>query len=112
MAFNGRDLRPLWHALMDKVTDDAAGAGMGMDLSVISQLLGDKPTGLACNSEGHARLPALYRSPCASDSAAPARAGVCRGDGYRRQHADGISAGGFGYRAGDMLCRAGHAHAP
>jgi glutathione synthase/RimK-type ligase-like ATP-grasp enzyme len=32
---------------MDRVTDDATGAGMGMDLSVIAQLRGDKPTGLA-----------------------------------------------------------------
>ncbi len=32
---------------MDRVTDDAVGAGLGMDLSVIAQLRGDKPTGLA-----------------------------------------------------------------
>lgn len=64
MAFLGKDLRPLWHALMDKVTDDAAGAGTGMDLSVISQLLGDKPTGLALQDETLA-LRCLFRSPCA-----------------------------------------------
>ncbi len=64
MAFLGKDLRPLWHELMDKVTDDAAGAGMGMDLSVISQLLGDKPTGLALQDETLA-LRSLFRSPCA-----------------------------------------------
>jgi hypothetical protein len=64
MAFLGKDLRPLWHELMDKVTDDAAGAGMGMDLSVISQLLGDKPTGLALQDETLA-LRCLFRSPCA-----------------------------------------------
>ncbi len=63
MAFLGKDLRPLWHELMDKVTDDAAGAGMGMDLSVISQLLGDKPTGLALQDETLA-LRCLFRSPC------------------------------------------------
>ena len=62
-AFDGVDLRPLWHQLMGKVTDDAAGAGMGMDLSVISQLLGDQPTGLALQLESlsHRRL---FRSPC------------------------------------------------
>jgi glutathione synthase/RimK-type ligase-like ATP-grasp enzyme len=47
MAFEGRDLYPLWLELMEKVTDDAPGAGLGMDLSVISQLRGDKKTGLA-----------------------------------------------------------------
>jgi glutathione synthase/RimK-type ligase-like ATP-grasp enzyme len=47
MAFEGRDLYPLWVALMEKVTDDAPGAGLGMDLSVIAQLRGDKKTGLA-----------------------------------------------------------------
>ena len=47
MAFEGRDLYPLWVELMEKVTDDAPGAGLGMDLSVIAQLRGDKATGLA-----------------------------------------------------------------
>jgi glutathione synthase/RimK-type ligase-like ATP-grasp enzyme len=47
MAFEGRDLFPLWTEMMDKVTDDAPGSGLGMDLSVIAQLRGDKETGLA-----------------------------------------------------------------
>ncbi len=47
LAFEGHDLYPLWVELMDKVTDDAPGAGLGMDLSVIAQLRGDKKTGLA-----------------------------------------------------------------
>jgi glutathione synthase/RimK-type ligase-like ATP-grasp enzyme len=64
MAFLGKDLRPLWHDMMDRVTDDIAGSGMGMDLSVISQLLGDQPTGLALQNESLA-LRRLYRSPCA-----------------------------------------------
>ena len=63
MAFGGQDLRPLWHELMERVTDDVAGAGLGMDLSVISQLLGDQPTGLALQGEALA-LRRLYRSPC------------------------------------------------
>lgn len=47
LAFQGDDLYPLWSEMMDRVTDDAVGAGLGMDLSVIAQLRGDKPTGLA-----------------------------------------------------------------
>ena len=47
LAFQGSDLYPLWIDMMDRVTDDAVGAGLGMDLSVIAQLRGDKPTGLA-----------------------------------------------------------------
>ena len=62
-AFAGQNLRPLWHELMERATDDAAGAGLGMDLSVISQLLGDQPTGLAIQAETLA-LRRLYRSPC------------------------------------------------
>jgi hypothetical protein len=65
MAFEGKDLRPLWHDLMKTATDDAAGSGMGMDLSVISQLLGDQPTGLAIQNDTLA-LQRLYRSPCAT----------------------------------------------
>ena len=67
MAFDGMNLRPLWNELMEKVTDDAAGAGMGMDLSVIAQLLGDQPTGLAMQKEvlGYQRL---FRSPCATQT--------------------------------------------
>jgi hypothetical protein len=65
MAFQGTDLRPLWHELMNKATDDAAGSGMGMDLSIIAQLLGDKATGLAIQNDMLA-LQRLYRSPCAA----------------------------------------------
>lgn len=63
MAFEGVNLRPLWHELMEKTTDDAKGAGTGLDLSIIAQLLGDKATGLAIQDEvlGYQRL---YRSPC------------------------------------------------
>jgi len=50
-AFEGKDLYPLWTELMGRVTDDAAGAGLGMDLSVIAQLRGDKETGLAIQRE-------------------------------------------------------------
>src|SRR3984885_7420639 len=63
MAFDGRDLRPLWASLIAKVLDGTAEAGEGLDLSLIAQLLGDKPTGLALPYEmltSHQ----LFRSPC------------------------------------------------
>lgn len=65
MAFDGVNLRPLWHQLMEQTTDDAKGAGIGLDLSIIAQLLGDKATGLAIQNEvlGYQRA---YRSPCAA----------------------------------------------
>lgn len=63
MAFDGEDLRPLWHELMEKVTDQPSGAGIGMDLSVIAQLLGDQPTGLAIQREV-LQYQRLFRSPC------------------------------------------------
>lgn len=65
MAFDGFDLRPLWRELMAKATDDPQGAGIGMDLSVIAQLLGDQATGLAIQKEvlGYQRL---FRSPGAA----------------------------------------------
>ncbi len=67
MAFDGVNLRPLWHELMAKASDDVRGAGVGMDLSVIAQLLGDQGTGLAIQKEvlGYHRL---YRSPCAAQT--------------------------------------------
>jgi glutathione synthase/RimK-type ligase-like ATP-grasp enzyme len=65
MAFDGVDLRPLWHELMEKVSDDAEGAGVGMDLSVIAQLLGDQATGLSIQKEVLATQ-RLFRLPCAA----------------------------------------------
>src|SRR5579864_391092 len=47
MAFDGRDLRPMWRALIDKLLDGTATAGEGLDLSLIAQLFGDKQAGLA-----------------------------------------------------------------
>jgi hypothetical protein len=67
MAFAGVDLKPLWHEMMEKVTDDAAGAGLGLDLSILAQLLGDKATGLAIQAEvlGYQQL---FRSPAESNA--------------------------------------------
>jgi hypothetical protein len=64
MAFDGKDLRPMWRNLIAKLVDGTAEAGEGLDLSLIAQLLGDKQAGLAIQQEilgGHQ----LFRSPCA-----------------------------------------------
>jgi hypothetical protein len=67
MAFTGTDLRPLWRSLIAKVIDGTAEAGEGLDLSLIAQLLGDKPAGLAIQQEILASHQ-LFRSPCAVSS--------------------------------------------
>jgi hypothetical protein len=64
MAFGGADLRPLRDDLISKVAGGTAGAGEGLDLSLITQLLGDKQTGLAIQAEVVA-FHQLFRSPCA-----------------------------------------------
>jgi hypothetical protein len=64
MAFGGADLRPLRDELISKVAGGTAGAGEGLDLSLITQLLGDKSTGLAIQAEVVA-FHQLFRSPCA-----------------------------------------------
>ena len=66
MAFGGTDLRPLRDQLMSKVAAGTAGAGEGLDLALIAQLLGDKPTGMAIQAEVLA-FHQLFRSPCAAE---------------------------------------------
>jgi len=66
MAFDGADLRPLRDELISKVVDGTAGAGEGLDLSLITQLLGDKPTGIAIQAEVLA-FHRLFRSPCSAE---------------------------------------------
>jgi hypothetical protein len=64
MAVAGIDLRPLWQTLIAKAIDGSITAGEGLDLSLIAQLLGDKPAGLAIQHEilvSHQ----LFRSPSA-----------------------------------------------
>lgn len=51
LAFSGVALKPYWDRMVSGITDDAQGAGTGMDLSVISQLMGDQPTGLAIQKD-------------------------------------------------------------
>jgi hypothetical protein len=63
MAFRGTDLRPLRDELLSKVAAGTAGAGEGLDLSLIAQLLGDKQTGIAIQAEVLA-FHQLFRSPC------------------------------------------------
>src|ERR1700722_18511576 len=63
MAFDGKDLRPIWATLIGKLLDGTADPGEGLDLSLIAQLLGDKRTGLVLQHEmltSHQ----LFRSPC------------------------------------------------
>jgi hypothetical protein len=67
MAFHGVDLRPLRDELMAKVMNGTAGAGDGLDLSLIAQLLGDKQTGLSIQAEVVA-FHQLFRSPCAAET--------------------------------------------
>jgi len=67
MAFNGTDLRPLRDALIAKIAAGTAHAGDGLDLSLIVQLLGDKPTGMAIQAEVLS-CHRLFRSPCATAS--------------------------------------------
>lgn len=66
MAFGGTDLRPLRDELIAKVAGGTAGAGEGLDLSLITQLLGDKQTGTAIQAEVLA-FHQLFRSPCSTD---------------------------------------------
>jgi hypothetical protein len=67
MAFDGKDLRPLWRELIAKLYNGTAEAGEGLDLSLIAQLLGDKPAGLSIQQEV-LKSHRLYRSPCASSN--------------------------------------------
>src|SRR4030081_3321130 len=66
MAFHGGDLGPLRDELVSKVAAGTAGAGDGLDLSLIMQLLGDKQTGLPIQAEVLA-FHQLFRSPCLSE---------------------------------------------
>jgi hypothetical protein len=66
MAFDGLDLRPLRDQLISRIADGTAGAGEALDLSLITQLLGDKPTGLALQAEVLA-FHRLFRSPCSTE---------------------------------------------
>ncbi len=66
MAFEGGDLRPLRDELVSKLAAGTAGAGEGLDLSLITQLLGDRRAGMAIQAEVLA-FHQLYRSPCSSE---------------------------------------------
>ena len=51
MQVGGHDLRPLWLSLIDKLIAGTVEAGEALDLSLIAQLLGDKPAGLAIQQQ-------------------------------------------------------------
>jgi hypothetical protein len=64
MAFDGISLEPLKQDLTDKVARGTADAGVGLDLSLIAQLMGQKEIGLLIQNQVLA-FHQLYRSPCA-----------------------------------------------
>src|SRR5271170_2097034 len=66
MAFGGTDLRPLRDQLIAKLAGGTADAGEGLDLSLITQLLGDKQTGIAIQAEVLA-FHRLFRSLCSAE---------------------------------------------
>jgi glutathione synthase/RimK-type ligase-like ATP-grasp enzyme len=66
MAVSGADLQPLRKDLIAKLLDGTGGAGEGLDLSLIAQLLGDKQAGLAIQREILASH-RLFRSPCVAE---------------------------------------------
>ena len=65
-AFNGIDLRPLRDELITTVVGGTAGPGEGLDLSLITQLLGEKQTGLSIQAEVLG-FHQLFRSPCSAE---------------------------------------------
>ncbi|GMP00429.1 hypothetical protein [Bradyrhizobium sp. TM239] len=64
-AFEGVDLHPLRDQLVARIAAGTALAGEGLDLSLITQLLGDKDQGLAIQSEVLA-FHQLFRTPSAA----------------------------------------------
>jgi hypothetical protein len=64
-AFEGVDLHPLRDQLLTRIAAGTALAGEGLDLSLITQLLGDKDQGLAIQSEVLA-FHQLFRTPSAA----------------------------------------------
>ncbi|MEY9878529.1 hypothetical protein [Bradyrhizobium sp. USDA 329] len=64
-AFEGVDLHPLRDQLVARIAAGTALAGEGLDLSLISQLLGDKDQGLAIQSEV-LTFHQLFRTPSAA----------------------------------------------
>jgi hypothetical protein len=66
MQVTGTDLHPLWQKLIAKLIDGTLEAGEGLDLSLIAQLLGDKPAGLAIQDSILASHQ-LFRLSCAME---------------------------------------------
>lgn len=67
MAFDGADFVPLWNTLIERIKADPTDANALIDLSYISQLMGNPQQGATLQS--HALLnSAVFRSPCASET--------------------------------------------
>ncbi|WP_407118438.1 hypothetical protein [Bradyrhizobium sp. LMG 9283] len=64
-AFEGVDLHPMRDQLLARIAAGTALAGEGLDLSLITQLLGDKAAGLAIQSE-ILSFHQLFRTPSAA----------------------------------------------
>ncbi len=64
MAFDGVSIEPVKQDLTDRLTRGTADAGVGLDLSLIAQLLGQKDIGLQIQNQVLA-VHRLFRSPCA-----------------------------------------------
>jgi hypothetical protein len=64
MAFDSVSLLPLQQDLTARVANGTADAGVGLDLALIAQLLGQKQIGLAIQNQVLAHHQ-LFRSPCA-----------------------------------------------
>jgi len=67
MAFDGVSLLPLQQDLTNRVASGTADAGVGLDLSLIAQLLGQKQIGLAIQNQVLAHHQ-LFRSPCTTST--------------------------------------------
>ena len=69
LAFDGVSLLPMFNDLTQKVDAGVATAGDGMDLSLITQLLGERDTGMAIENE------VLRFTGCTARPARPRRRG-------------------------------------
>ncbi len=67
LAFDGKDIRSIWRELMARMLNGSASVGEGLDLSLLAQLLGDKPAGLAIQHEV-LLTHQLFRVLCSSKS--------------------------------------------
>ena len=106
MAFEGADLRPLRDQLIGRLAKGTAEAGEGLDLSLITQLLGDKQTGMAIQAEVLA-FHQLYRSPCSSEQPKLRVLALAAAIDMGGNTPIEFLLGKFRHRTADALCRRG-----